>query len=229
MGQQNIINRSTSTSSNKYVPDIEPGMKEFAVVGNAAAQVGKKLGGNSSLWDWMSRGFGWLFGGGASNVISGGLQSGSMDAIVGSRKISEPSGGGLGGFIKNIFSSGENMMGAGSLLTGIGGFIEGFTDRSDEFTEKGLALKEREIDIYEALGKEGLEINRMKAEDAIKRTASDKTFMGWGLKQLDYPGVYESTPGLVVGDAPTQVASNSAGIIDGNNQGMITQANQRRV
>ena len=220
MGQQNIINRSTSTSSNKYVPDIEPGMKEFAVVGNAAAQVGKKLGGNSSLWDWMSKGFGWLFGGGASNVIN--PSTFTSTGYTATRKISEPSSGGLGGFIKNIFSTPEGTMGAGSFLSGLGGFVKGFTDRSDEF-------KERELDIYEALGKEGLEINRMKAEDAIKRTASDKTFMGWGLKQLDYPGVYESTPGLVVGDAPTQVASNSAGIIDGNNQGMITQANQRRV
>jgi len=221
MGQQNIINRSTSTSSNKYVPDIEPGMKEFAVVGNAAAQVGKKLGGNSSLWDWMSKGFGWLFGGGASNVIN---PSTSLNAT---RKISEPSSGGLGGFIKNIFSSGENMMGAGSLLTGIGGFIGGLTDRSDEFTEKGLALKEREIDIYEALGKEGLEINRMKAEDAIRQTGIASTFMGWTNPIAAVEGIVKPTPGLVVGDAPTEVASNSAGIIGGNNQGMITQAKQR--
>ena len=147
MGQQNIINRSTSTSSNKYVPDIEPGMKEFAVVGNAAAQVGKKLGGNSSLWDWMSKGFGWLFGGGASNVIN--PNTFTSTGFSSTRKISEPSGGGLGGFIKNIFSTPEGTMGAGSFLSGLGGFVKGFTDRSDEF-------KERELDIYEALGKEGL-------------------------------------------------------------------------
>ena len=222
MGQQNIINRSTSTSSNKYVPDIEPGMKEFAVVGNAAAQVGKKLGGNSSLWDWMSKGFGWLFGGGASNVISGGLTSGSMDAIAGSRKISKSSSGGLGDFIKNIFSSGDSMMGAGSLLTGLGGAISAFTDRSDEF-------KERELDIYEELGREGVEINRMKAQDAIRQTAFNTMRMGWTPKQADVEGVFKGTPGLVVGDAPTEVASNSAGIIGGNNQGMITQAKQRTV
>lgn len=221
MGQQNIINRSTSTSSNKYVPDIEPGMKEFAVVGNAAAQVGKKLGGNSSLWDWMSKGFGWLFGGGASNVISGGLTSGSMDAIAGSRKISKASSGGLGGFIKNIFSSGDKMMGAGSLLTGIGGAISALTDRSDEF-------KERELDIYEELGREGVEINRMKAQDAIRQTAFSTMRMGWTPKQADVEGVFKGTPGLVVGDAPTQVVSNSAGIIGGNNQGMISQAKQRQ-
>lgn len=225
MGQQNIINRSTSTSSNKYVPDIEPGMKEFAVVGNAAAQVGKKLGGNSSLWDWMSKGFGWLFGGGASNVIN--PSTFTSTGYTATRKISEPSSGGLGGFIKNIFSSGENMMGAGSLLTGIGGFIGGLTDRSDEFTEKGLALKEREIDIYEALGKEGLEINRMKAEDAIRQTGIASTFMGWTNPIAAVEGIVKPTPGLVVGDAPTEVASNSAGIIGGNNQGMITQAKQR--
>jgi hypothetical protein len=133
----------------------------------------------------------------------------------------------LGGFIKNIFSSGENMMGAGSLLTGIGGFIGGLTDRSDEFTEKGLALKEREIDIYEALGKEGLEINRMKAEDAIRQTGIASTFMGWTNPIAAVEGIVKPTPGLVVGDAPTEVASNSAGIIGGNNQGMITQAKQR--
>ena len=222
MGQQNIINRSTSTSSNKYVPDIEPGMKEFAVVGNAAAQVGKKLGGNSSLWDWMSKGFGWLFGGGASNVISGGLTSGSMDAIAGSRKISKSSSGGLGDFIKNIFSSGDSMMGAGSLLTGIGGAISAFTDRSDEF-------KERELDIYEELGREGVEINRMKAEDAIRQTGIASTFMGWTNPIAAVEGIVKPTPGLVVGDAPTEVASNTGGIIGGGNQGMITQAKQRTV
>jgi len=222
MGQQNIINRSTSTSSNKYVPDIEPGMKEFAVVGNAAAQVGKKLGGNSSLWDWMSKGFGWLFGGGASNVISGGLTSGSMDAIVGSRKISKSSSGGLGDFIKNIFSSGDSMMGAGSLLTGIGGAISAFTDRSDEF-------KERELDIYERLGVKGLEIKEKMADTDIVSLGLANTYMGWSPKQADRAGVFKGTPGLVVGDAPTEVASNSAGIIGGNNQGMITQAKQRTV
>jgi len=222
MGQQNIINRSTSTSSNKYVPDIEPGMKEFAVVGNAAAQVGKKLGGNSSLWDWMSKGFGWLFGGGASNVISGGLTGSSIDAIAASRKISKPSGGGLGGFIKNIFSTPEGTMGAGSFLSGLGGFVKGFTDRSDEF-------KERELDIYEALGKEGLEINRMKAEDAIRQTGIAATFMGWTNPIAAVEGIVKPTPGLVVGDAPTEVASNTGGIIGGGNQGMITQAKQRTV
>ena len=227
MGQQNIINRSTSTSSNKYVPDIEPGMKEFAVVGNAAAQVGKKLGGNSSLWDWMSKGFGWLFGGGASNVIN--PSTFTSTGYTATRKISEPSSGGLGGFIKNIFSSGENMMGAGSLLTGIGGFIGGLTDRSDEFTEKGLAIKERELDIYEELGKEELRINEMKAKDAIRQTGLSTMYMGWTPKQADVPGIFEGTPGLVVGDAPTEVASNTGGIIGGGNQGMITQAKQRTV
>ena len=222
MGQQNIINRSTSTSSNKYVPDIEPGMKEFAVVGNAAAQVGKKLGGNSSLWDWMSKGFGWLFGGGASNVISGGMTGSSIDATAASRKISKPSGGGLGGFIKDIFSSGDKMMGAGSLLTGIGGFIGGLTDRSDEFTE-------RKLDIYEELGREELRINEMKAKDAIRQTGLSTMYMGWTPKQADVPGIFEGTPGLVVGDAPSEVASTSGGIIGGNNQGIITQAKQGQV
>ena len=220
MGQQNIINRSTSASSNKYVPDIEPGMKEFAVVGNAAAQVGKKLGGNSSLWDWMSKGFGWLFGGGASNVIN--PNTFTSTGFSSTRKISEPSGGGLGGFIKNIFSTPEGTMGAGSFLSGLGGFVKGFTDRSDEF-------KERELDIYEALGKEGLEINRMKAEDAIRQTGIASTFMGWTNPIAAVEGIVKPTPGLVVGDAPTEVASNTGGIIGGGNQGMITQAKQRTV
>ena len=222
MGQQNIINRSASTSSNKYVPDIEPGMKEFAVVGNAAAQVGKKLGGNSSLWDWMSKGFGWLFGGGASNVISGGLTGSSIDATAASRKISKASSGGLGGFIKDIFSSGDKMMGAGSLLTGIGGAISALTDRSDEF-------KERELDIYEELGREGIRINEMKAKDAIRQTGLFTMYMGWTPKQADVPGIFEGTPGLVVGNAPTEVASNTGGAIGGSSQGMITQAKQRQV
>ena len=135
-------------------------------------------------------------------------------------------GTGVKGFLSNALSSGEGMMGLGSLLSVAGTFIGTLFDDS---AEKQHELDTRKLDIYEELGREELAINRMKAEDSIKRTASDKTFMGWGLKQLDYPGVYESTPGLVVGDAPTQVASNSAGIIGGNNQGIITQAKQGQV
>jgi len=220
MGQQNIINRSTSASSNKYVPDIEPGMKEFAVVGNAAAQVGKKLGGNSSLWDWMSKGFGWLFGGGASNVIN--PNTFTSTGFSSTRKISEPSGGGLGGFIKNIFSTPEGTMGAGSFLSGLGGFVKGFTDRSDEF-------KERELDIYERLGIKGLEIKEKMADTDRVSLGLANTYMGWSPKQADLAGVFKGTPGLVVGDAPTEVASNTGGIIGGGNQGMITQAKQRTV
>jgi len=161
-----------------------------------------------------------LFGGGASNVIN--PNTFTSTGFSSTRKISEPSGGGLGGFIKNIFSTPEGTMGAGSFLSGLGGFVKGFTDRSDEF-------KERELDIYEALGKEGLEINRMKAEDAIRQTGIESTFMGWTNPIAAVEGIVKPTPGLVVGDAPTEVASNTGGIIGGGNQGMITQAKQRTV
>ena len=168
-----------------------------------------------------------------SGTSSGNFLKDAWDGVVnwfggGLGKSGTPTkkGGGFTGWISNALGSGEGMMGLSALLNVGGTFISTLFDDS---AEKQHELDTRKLDIYEELGREELAINRMKAEDSIKRTASDKTFMGWGLKQLDYPGVYESTPGLVVGDAPTQVASNSAGIIGGNNQGIITQAKQGQV
>ena len=195
---------------------ISPDGKWLAVAGATGAAKSRKSGTSSGdflkdAWDGVVDWFG------------GGL---------GKSGTPTKKGGGFTGWISNALGSGEGMMGLSALLNVGGTFISTLFDDS---AEKQHELESRKLDIYEKLGMEelrlGMEelrINEMKAKDAIKRTASDKTFMGWGLKQLDYPGVYESTPGLVVGDAPTEVASNSAGIIGGNNQGMITQAKQRQ-
>ena len=131
-------------------------------------------------------------------------------------------GGGVGGFFSNIFSSGAKMTGFGSILGAVGGFLSGLDDTQDK-------LLARKLDIEEKLGMEQIKINKMKAEDAIRQTGLSSTYMGWTPKQADVPGVFEGTPGLVVGDAPTEVASNNAGIIGGSNQGMITEAQQRVV
>ena len=213
--QHNTKNLSTNASSNKYVPEISPGMKEFSIVGNAAAQVGKNLG-HSTLWESIQKGFGWLFGG--AGVPTGGLKVGSIDAIVGSRKAGS-SGGGLSGFIKNMFKDGESMMGWGSFITGIGNAVSAFTDRTDEF-------KERELDIYESLGKEGLEINRMKAEDAIRQTALSSMFMGHTNPIAMVKGVKDPGPGVVVRPAQGEVSQSTGGIISGSSPGLLKQKTQ---
>jgi hypothetical protein len=218
--QHNTKNLSTNVSSNKYVPEISPGMKEFSIVGNAAAQVGKKLG-NSSLWEWIERGFGWLFGGGASTAgidartfsSSGNVASLTKDSFA------KKSGGGLSGFIKNMFKDGESMMGWGSFITGIGNAVSAFTDRTDEF-------KERELDIYESLGKEGLEINRMKAEDAIRQTALSSMFMGHTNPIAMVKGVKDPGPGVVVRPAQGEVSQSTGGIISGSSPGLLKQKTQ---
>ena len=131
-------------------------------------------------------------------------------------------GGGVGGFFSNIFSSGSKMTGFGSILGAVGGFLSGLDDTQDK-------LLARKIDVEEKIGMEQIRINEMKAKDAIRQTGLSSMYMGWTPKQADVPGIFEGTPGLVVGDAPTEVASNTGGIIGGGNQGMITEAQQRVV
>ena len=131
-------------------------------------------------------------------------------------------GGGVGGFFSNIFSSGSKMTGFGSILGAVGGFLSGLDDTQDK-------LLARKIDVEEKIGMEQIRINEMKAKDAIRQTGLSSMYMGWTPKQADVPGIFEGTPGLVVGDAPTEVASNTGGIIGGGTQGMITEAQQRVV
>ena len=131
-------------------------------------------------------------------------------------------GGGVGGFFSNIFSSGSKMTGFGSILGAVGSFLGGLDDTQDKLTA-------RRLDIEEKLGMEQIRINEMQAKDAIRRTGLGSMYMGWTPKQADVPGVFEGTPGLVVGDAPSEVASTGGGIIGGSNQGMITDAQQRQL
>ena len=135
-------------------------------------------------------------------------------------------GGGFTGWISNALSSGEGMMGLGSLLSVAGTFIGTLFDDS---AEKQHELESRKLDIYEKLGMEDIRINEMKAKDAIRQTGIASTFMGWTNPIAAVEGIVEPTPGLVVGDAPSEVASNTGGFIGGSNQGMITQAKQRQV
>ena len=135
-------------------------------------------------------------------------------------------GGGFTGWISNALSSGEGMMGLGSLLSVAGTFIGTLFDDS---AEKQHELESRKLDIYEKLGMEDIRINEMKAKDAIRQTGIASTFMGWTNPIAAVEGIVEPTPGLVVGEAPSEVASNTGGIIGGGNQGMITQAKQRQV
>ena len=196
--------RRTSPTSSIHVGPLSARAKQGASLASgiySSNKTGNKTGLVSSL-------FGGMFGGGGS-------------------------GGGLGGFFSNIFSSGDKMMGFGSILGAVGSFLGGLDDTEAKLTARRLDIEEelgREgLRIKEELGKEELRINEMRAKDAIRQTGLSNMYMGWTPKQADVPGIFEGTPGLVVGDAPTEVASNNAGIIGGSNQGMITQAQQRQV
>jgi len=178
------------------------------------------------------------FGGaGAAKTRKAGTSSGNVlkDAWGGVRSLfgsalglsgTPKEGGGFTGWISNALSSGEGMMGLGSLLNVAGTFV---STLFDDTAEKQYEVDMRRIDVQEQIGMGQIANQKLLAEDAIRRTAASNTYMGWGLKGLDVPGTYESTPGVVVGNAPSEVASNSAGIIGGNNQGMITKAKQRQV
>lgn len=135
-------------------------------------------------------------------------------------------GGGFTGWISNALSSGEGMMGLGSLLSVAGTFIGTLFDDS---AEKQYEVDMRRIDVQEKIGMGQIANQKLIAENAIRKTGMENMYMGWSPKQADVPGVFKGTPGLVVGDAPSEVASNSAGIIGGNNQGIITQAKQGQV
>jgi hypothetical protein len=168
-----------------------------------------------------------------SGTSSGNFLADAWDGVVdwfggGLGKSGTPTkkGGGFTGWISNALSSGDGMMGLSALLNVGGTFISTLFDDS---AEKQHELESRKLDIYEELGREELRINEMRAKDAIRQTGIASTFMGWTNPIAAVEGIVEPTPGLVVGDAPTEVASNTGGIIGGNNQGMITQAKQRQV
>jgi len=232
--QHNTKNLSTNASSNKYVPEISPGMKEFSIVGNAAAQVGKKLG-NSSLWEWMEKGFGWLLGGGASTTgiaATTGLGAGtwgqlSLDARAktrtGTSSFTKSSSGGIGGFLKNLFSSGEMMIGAGTFISALGGLAAGLADKSDELTA-------RKLDIMESLGEEELAINRMTAEAKIaaekRQTAIGSMYMGHTNPISMVKGVKDPGPGVVVRPAQGEVRQPTGGLISASSPGLLKQTTQ---
>jgi hypothetical protein len=142
-----------------------PDSKALALMGATGAAQTRKAGTSSGnvlkdAWD------------GVLNWFGGGL---------GKSGTPTKKGGGFTGWISNALSSGEGMMGLGSLLSVAGTFIGTLFDDS---AEKQHELDTRKLDIYEELGREELAINRMRAEDSIKRTASDKTFMGGVLSNL---------------------------------------------
>ena len=130
------------------------------------------------------------------------------------------SGGGISGFFGNLFSSGNKMLGASALLNTLGAFISGFDKTQEKLDTRRLDIMDRELDIREELGKDELEIQRMKAENAIVMPGLGSTFMGWSPEQANRPGVFEGTPGLKVAQ-PT-----SGGMISPPKQGLITQADQ---
>ena len=196
---------------------------------------GKKLGTTGSWFGDVVKGGKGLF----SNIWSGspsgqstmyssnvGSKFPSLDATAASN-VGLSDGGGLSGFFKKTLSSGSGMLGLSSIITSLGGFLGGLFDKSDEFAEKSLQAKidlgHRELDIKEALGEKGLEIERMKAEDNIVRTGLGSTYLGWSPKQADRPGVFEGTPGLTVAQ-PT-----SGGMISPPKQGLIKQVDQGQI
>ena len=156
----------------------------------------------------------------------GGLAS-WFSKLWGTSGATAKTGTGVKGFLSTALSSGEGMMGLGSLLSVAGTFIGTLFDDS---AEKQYEIDMRRIDVQEKIGMGQVANQKLMAENAIRRTGMENMYMGWSPKQADDPGgVFKGTPGLVVGDAPSEVASNTGGIIGGNNQGMITQAKERVV
>jgi hypothetical protein len=201
--------RAGHTGRLKSAHIITPNAKMLATWGVAGAAKARKAGTSSGnvlkdAWD------------GVRSLL------GSALGLSGTPK----EGGGFTGWISNALSSGEGMMGLGSLLNVAGTFV---ATLFDDTAEKQYELDARKLDIYEELGREGHRINEMIAKDRIRQTAAGNTYMGWGLKGLDVSGVYESTPGVVVRPAQSEVIQQTGGIIGGNNQGMITQAKQGQV
>ena len=191
----NISNRSNWKSQVMITKPLSTTTKQAATA-LAGIHSANKMGSTDGI---ITKGWNYLFGSG-----------------------SKSKGAGVGGFFKNIFSSGDKMMGFGSILGAVGSFLGGLDDTQDK-------LAARRLDIEEKLGMEQIRINEMQAKDAIRRTGLGSMYMGWTPKQADVPGVFEGTPGLVVGDAPSEVASTGGGIIGGSNQGMITDAQQRQL
>lgn len=188
---------------------ITPNGKWLATAGVAGAATTRKAGTSSGnlikdAWDGVRTYFGSALG-----------KSGTPKE-----------GGGFTGWISNALSSGEGMMGLGSLLNVAGTFI---ATLFDDTAEKQYEVDMRRIDVQEKIGMGQIANQKLLAEDAIRRTAASNTYMGWGLKGLDVPGTYESTPGVVVRPAQSEVSQQTAGIIGGNNQGIITQAKQGQV
>ena len=188
---------------------LGPNGKALALAGATGAAITRKSGASSGnflkdAWD------------GVTNWFGGGLGK------PGKAK----KGGGFTGWISNALSTGEGMTGLGNLLSVGGTFISTLFDDS---AEKQHELDTRKLDLYEEFSREELRINEMRAKDAIRQTGIASTFMGWTNPIAAVEGVVEPTPGLTVAApvSPSEVSYNTGGIIGGNNQGLITQAQQR--
>ena len=123
------------------------------------------------------------------------------------------------------------MLGGGTGIS-LGGIISGI---GNYFTEKSKAkIDMRRLDIQESLGKESNAINRLIAEGNIaenkRRTAIQSTFMGWTNPIAQVEGV-NAQPGLTVAESivPQEVNKTAGGALGTSNNGLITQAQQRRV
>ena len=188
---------------------LGPNGKALALAGATGAAITRKSGASSGnflkdAWD------------GVTNWFGGGLgKSGTAKK-----------GGGFTGWISNALSTGEGMTGLGNLLTVGGTFISSLFDDS---AEKQYEVDMRRIDVQEKIGMGQIANQKLLAENAIRRAGMENMYMGWTPKQADVEGIFKGTPGLVVGDAPSEVASTGGGIIGGSNQGMITDAQQRQL
>ena len=197
---------------------MKPGSIATSVVLGGAGAYQNKSGDSSG--SWFSR-----ISNGLKNIWgTAGIPTASSAAKGGPSYKAMSGGTGIKGFFSRAFSSGEGMLGMSNIITSVGAFLGGLFDKSDELTA-------RKLDIQEKLGMEQIRIQEMAAKDAIRRTGLGSMYMGWTPKQADVAGIFEGTPGLTVASptTPTEVASNSGGIIGGSNQGIISQAKQRQV
>jgi hypothetical protein len=222
---------TTKPTKNKWVKKMKyPVIIGATLLGGMGAYGAGLSGGGRSLLENIKLGTNSLFGNtqtattvrpkvpGPFDYMSGDYSmGGTVTTSVGKKS------GGIGGFFSSLLGGlfGGGGLSLGDILGGIGGF---FSDKTE------YELDDRRIKINE----EQVKINRLKAEaeiDAEKRqTAIASTFMGHTNPIAAVEGV-NVEPGLVVNPwkAPTEVRKQPGGAIGGSQQGMISQADQRKV
>jgi len=240
---------TTTPTKSKWVKKMKwPVIIGATLLGGMGAYGAGLSGGGQSLFGNIKLGtstlFGNLFsgGGGSSAAAIAPMVSGPHGGVMstgGTALKAASSGGGIGGFFSNLLGGmfgggGGTGISLGNIISGIGGFFG---------SKANYELGERELDIREKLGLEGIRIKdeelaleTMKAEAAIaaekRQTAIGSTFMGHTSPiAAAAEGLTGVEQGLQVADTwvTPEVRKKAGGALGGSQPGLITQAKQAQV